>query len=87
MLTADSGSGGGMPDPVFEPAVGPVNGSNKVFEVSADYRPGTTRVWRNGALQRQDLTDGWTELGGKKIEMNEAPVTGDIIQIFFVPIL
>ena len=75
-----------MASPVIENAVGPINGANKVYRVSADYRLGTTQVWRNGMLARRDLVDGWTELGGKKIQMNEAPRTGDVIRIYFIPI-
>lgn len=73
--------------PVFEPAIGAINGTNKNFSVSADYRPGTLRVWRNGLLMRSDLEDGWTETGPKTFQMTEAPEAEDQIMVYFIPVL
>lgn len=73
--------------PVIQPAIGAINGTNKNFSVTADYRPGTVRVWINGMLMRQDLVDGWVETGPKTFRMNEAPETGDVVMVYFVPVL
>lgn len=73
-----------MGTPRIEPAIGPVNGSNKVFSTSADYWPNSPRVFRNGVLLQADLTDGWVELGAKKVRLKEAPVTGDVVSIYYI---
>lgn len=74
-----------MKCPLIEPADGVVNGVNVIFRTSRPYRPGTLRVFRNGNLNRQDLTDGWIELGSSKVRLNEAPKTEDIIQLYYIP--
>jgi hypothetical protein len=71
---------------LIESGVGPVNGVNKIFTVSALYLAGSSQVWLNGLLLRKDGTNGWAELGANKISMDEAPVPGDIIQVFYRPI-
>lgn len=72
-----------MPNPVFEVAVGTIDGMNRDFETSVDYLPGSLRVWTNGLLRREDFDDGFDETGPKNFQMNEAPVDGDVIQVFF----
>lgn len=71
------------PPPVIEVAIGPVNGVNKQFTVSAQYLPGTLQVWLNGQLKRRDFVDGWVELGSNKFEMKEPPEVGDVVQVWF----
>lgn len=70
--------------PVFETPTEPTNGTNKVFTTQADYVAKSVRVWLNGMLLRKDLTDGWVELGAKKVQMQEAPEAGDVLQIYYV---
>ena len=76
-----------MVAPLIEVPSGTVNGLNREFRLGTDYRPGSTRVFLNGVLQEDDLQDGWTELGGKRIRMNEPPQPGDTIQVYYIPIL
>jgi hypothetical protein len=71
---------------LVEKAVGPINGANTVFTVSTMYVPGSTQVWLNGLLVRKDWANGWKELGANKIQMKEAPIPGDVVQVFFRPI-
>lgn len=75
-----------MPSAIIEQAVGAVDGANRTFKVSAMYVPGSLQVWVNGQLKRQDLEDGWTELGNNKFRLNEAPASGSIVQAFFRPV-
>jgi hypothetical protein len=72
--------------PKIEPAGGVVNGVNRIFSSTAQYIPGSLRVFLNGLLIRQDLTDGWIELGNKKLRLHEAPKTGDIVQLYYLPV-
>jgi len=77
-----------MPRPRFETAAGAVNGVNKVFLVSNNYLPGSVRVFLNGVLLRKELEGGWTELGHKRVRLNEAPkMTGalDVVRIYYIP--
>jgi hypothetical protein len=79
-----------MSCPKFEKAIGAVNGTNRVFEVSMDYRPGSIQVFLNGLLLRKDLIDGWVELGAKKIRLHEAPKSSgpcpDVVVIYYIPV-
>lgn len=75
-----------MAVPRIETPIGAINGVNRDFEVSTDYRSGSVRVFRNGLLNEGTLTDGWAELGGKRVRLNEAPKTTDIVQVYFIPI-
>lgn len=70
--------------PIIELAGGPVNGLNKVFTSSAAYVPGSVRVFRNGLLNRKADTDGWVELGNKKVRLNETPKIGDVIKLYYL---
>ena len=75
-----------MQPPRVETPTGPVNGANKTYYVAADYLPGSTRVYLNGVLKEPSLVNGHTELGGKKINLKEAPETGDVVRIYYIPI-
>jgi len=70
--------------PVFETPSEPINGVNKTFTTNADYVSKSVRVWLNGLLQRKDLVDGWVELGFKKVQLQEAPRVGDVLQLYYV---
>ena len=75
--------------PVIELLEGVVDGNNCVFETRSTYLPGSVRVFYNGQLKRQDLVDGWTELGGKKVFLKEAPLAihgyVDVLQAYYIP--
>ncbi len=75
-----------MSQPRFEVASGAVDGFNRLFTVSMDYQADSPRVWLNGLLHRKDGDDGWAELGGKNLLLDEAPRTGDTVQVYYSPI-
>lgn len=75
-----------MPQPTFEIPTGAINGVNRVFYVAVDYKAGTPRVWLNGLLHVKHGQDGWTEEGGRKLRLHEAPRTGDTVQVYYTPI-
>ena len=70
----------------FEVASGAIDGVNTAFTVSSAYRPGSVAVFLNGQLKRRDFLDGWTETtpGAGLVTLTEAPIDGDVVQIFFV---
>lgn len=71
--------------PKFEVATGAIDGVNTTFYVSVPYAPNTVAVLLNGMALRKDYANGWIEtdptLG--KLNLKEAPLLGDIIQVFF----
>jgi hypothetical protein len=71
---------------IFRRLVGATNGFNKVFETPTSYRPGSVRVYRNGLLLEPSLVDGFTEGGGNKVVMKEAPKETDIMQAFYISV-
>lgn len=79
-----------MPLPRFEVPLGPIDGVNKAFTVSAPYRPGTTAVFINGQLKKRTLDDGWVETDPAAgiVTLNEAPVPfarwPEVVQIFYL---
>jgi len=75
-----------MSFPIFEIPSGSIDGVNRIFYVSTDYRPGTTQVWLNGLMQGRHGQDGWKEMGGKKLQLHEAPRLGDVLQVNYTPI-
>lgn len=74
-------------NPQFEIPGGSVNGTNRNFTTSVDYRPGTLQVWHNGLLLRKDITDGWVETGSNSFRMHIAPRVDDKLQVFFISVL
>jgi hypothetical protein len=72
--------------PVIELLDGVIDGNNKLFLTSANYITGSVRVFRNGALLEASLVDGWTELGGKRVLLKEAPKDTDIMQAYYLRI-
>lgn len=79
-----------MTTAVLGPLLGPVNGSNRIFETPSSYRPGSVRVFVNGQLKTQLREDGWEELGGRKIRLRIAPQAGpgsaDVLSVFYLPL-
>jgi len=69
---------------IIEPAVGTPNGTRTIFETRTAYLPGSVKVFLNGFVMRADYADGWTELGGRKIQLKEAPQIRDVVQIFYL---
>lgn len=72
-----------MSDPILEPAIGTVDGSNTAFETSVAYWPGTLRVYLNGQLIRETDVDGPTETGGKTFSMGSPPLTDDRVDAWY----
>jgi hypothetical protein len=66
---------------ITEVPAGVVDGVNRQFATSATYLPSTTKVYLNGQLKRPDYDDGHVELGGQLIELKEAPLLGDDVQV------
>ena len=66
-------------------ATGIIDGMNRDFQTSAPYVPGSTVVFLNGIALRKDWDNGWAEFGGSTIRMNEAPIDGDVVQVYFRP--
>lgn len=75
-----------MVGPIIRVCSGVIDGSNLVFQTPAQYVPGSVRVFVNGQLLRADFDDGWVELGGDKIRLKIAPVVGDTVSAYFVPL-
>lgn len=68
------------------PATGNVDGVNRVFQSVGPYVPGSTVVFLNGIALRKDWDNGWVELGSDKVRLNEAPIPGDEVQVYFRPL-
>jgi hypothetical protein len=82
-----------MATPRFEVPSGTIDGVNTTFTVSTPYQPGSSAVFINGMLMREDLVDGWYETNPAAgiIDLKEAPRVGpsgmgceDVIQVFFL---
>lgn len=74
-----------MPCPIIEKLSGTTNGFNVIFETSQSYVAGSVRVFANGIVGEGSLTDGWKELGGNRIAMNDPPRPTDILQAYYIP--
>jgi len=72
--------------PRIETPTGTVDGVNRIFYTIVSYRPGTPRVFVNGQLKRNDIEDGWVELGSNKVKTNEPPDPTDVVQIYYIPL-
>jgi len=76
--------------PHFEVASGTIDGVNVIFNVSMPYKPGTTAVFLNGLLLREDYPDGWLESDPVtgEVTLKEPPrvtkITPDVVQVFFI---
>lgn len=79
-----------MPIPRFEVPSGAIDDVNTTFVTSVPFQAGTTAVFLNGLLLRDDLIDGWTEIDpdGGIFSMKEAPRSSgacpDVLQVFFI---
>ena len=69
--------------PKIETATGVINGSNTNFSTSASYTSGTLVVFVNGQAKLRTNDDGWIETGATTFQMKVAPLTGDILQVYY----
>jgi hypothetical protein len=53
------------------------DGVNRIFWTSYGYFSGTVSIWRNGVRLVADWDTGYSELGGRQIQMKETPLAGD----------
>lgn len=74
-----------MPEPwsLLEPAIGPIDGSNRNFETANNYKPGTLKLWWDGVLLKSDWDDGFVETGVKSFRTNQAPPTGTKLAVYY----
>lgn len=75
-----------MTVPFIEPLYGQTNGVNLIYQTSKDYLTGSVQVFRNGLLLEAALVDGFIELGNKKIQMKVAPISGEVLQAYYLPV-
>jgi hypothetical protein len=73
------------PERVTEPLTPDADGIRVVFSTSRPYRAGTVSLWVNGRRKIQTWDDGFVELGGTDIQLNEAPWLGDSLQARYEP--
>jgi len=75
-----------MAVPTFEVPTGAINGTNTVFITSVAYKAGSTAVFVNGLLRVGSDDDGWVETDSTTgtITLTTAPLTGDIVQVFYL---
>lgn len=55
------------------------------FQTAVAYRSGSITLWFNGQLVQKDADNGFAELGGNTIQMFEAPLVGDCLQVVYDP--
>lgn len=58
---------------------GIVNGTNVTFTTSANYIPGSLTIYLNGLKQRAGLSNDYIEVDDQTIQMNYAPLPGDVV--------
>lgn len=58
-----------------------------MFAVPEPYIPGSLRVFLNGLVLRSDFTDGFTESGTTQFTMNEPPQAGDVLYVYYLPVV
>ena len=75
-----------MPATKIEILYGVTDGTNLIFSTSMNYAPGSVNVFRNGILLVSSFDDGFIELGHKRVQLKSAPVAGEIIQAFYLPV-
>jgi hypothetical protein len=60
-------------------AVGVVDGVNTLFSTVSDYKPGSLVHFLNGFPQHS----GMVELGGRDFQLTTAPLTGDVVSVYY----
>jgi len=76
-----------MPIVITEQLIGVIDGVNTLFQTSASYLPGTTRVFLNGVMDNPSDDSGHIELGGQSIQLKQAPVTGDNVAVRYTTVI
>lgn len=71
---------------IIEVTVGVVDGINRIFEVSTDYKTDSVVVFLNGVSKVQQFSDGWVEMGMRRIRLNRPPKSGDVVFAYFIPL-
>lgn len=67
--------------------IGIPNGSMVDFTTPGQFSPGTVRIFWNGqAIESTDPRKGWTEISPNKIRFVRAPVSGDVLQVYYLEI-
>lgn len=74
-----------MPNARIVTAGGAIDGVNVKFYAGVPYASGSTAYILNGRVHRPDFADGYAETnpGIGEITVSEAPLIGDVVQIFF----
>ena len=72
-----------MACPTMKLAIGTIDGVNTLFQTPTDYKPGTVRAFTSLA----QWADSITELGGKDVELCEAPCEGDLVYLYYISLL
>lgn len=67
-------------DEIIEDAIGPCNGSNKVFTTSVPSEVGTLWVWLNGQLILPTDDDGYDVINSSTYQMLVPPKSVDSIR-------
>jgi hypothetical protein len=67
-------------DEIIEDAIGPCNGSNLDFFMTADGDPDSLWVWLNGQLIMRTDTDGFEIISSNGYRLRKAPIIGDSIR-------
>lgn len=71
-------------DSVIVPLSGTVDGANTTFTTPSKYVSGTIKLIINGQVYEPNEDDyGWSETDDETIEINTAPLTGDVVQAFY----
>lgn len=71
--------------PVMQTAIGPTTGTNLYFTTKSPYVRGSTVVFLNGFALTKGGANGWEELPPNRIKFNEAPLKGDVVQVYYLP--
>lgn len=63
---------------------GIINDVNKIFTTPSNFVSGSIKVFLNGqSYEPDDENYGWSEVDEQTIEMDNAPLTNDVLQAFY----
>ncbi|PNX51459.1 MAG: hypothetical protein BV456_03085 [Thermoplasmata archaeon M8B2D] len=69
---------------VLEKLNGTIDGVNKSFETPTKFVSGTIKIVVNGQIYEPDDENfGWIETSDSSIDLETAPIDGDILQAFY----
>lgn len=64
--------------------IGPINGSNRLFEAPTKFVANTLVLfWNGNTYEPADDRHGWAETSDITIQTNVAPITGDDLQAYY----